>query len=89
MASLTLADIASRTVPAGAKPMAKKKWIAKATSNAHGQFAAKAKAAGKTTREFAAEKSDAPGRLGKQARLAQTLMGMHHQKERHDRWYGK
>ena len=69
--------------------MAKKKWIAKATAGAHGQFAAKAKAAGKTTREFASEKSGASGTLGKQARLAQTLMGMHHQKEKHERWYGK
>ena len=58
--------------------MAKKKWIKKAVSGAHGQFAAKAKAAGETTREYAAEKADAPGTLGKQARLASTLMGMHH-----------
>ena len=54
-----------------------KNWIAGATSNAHGQFAAKAKAAGKTTAAYAAEKADAPGRTGKQARLAKTLMGMH------------
>ena len=65
-----------------------KKWIAGATANAHGQFAAKAKAAGKTTREFASEKSDAPGKLGKQARLAQTLMGMHH-KAHSDSMYAK
>ena len=58
--------------------MAKKKWIKKAVAGAHGQFAAKAKAAGETTREYAAEKASAPGTLGKQARLAQTLMGMHH-----------
>ena len=58
--------------------MAKKRWIKAATSGAHGQFAAKAKRAGKSTAEFASEKSDAPGKLGKQARLAQTLMGMHH-----------
>lgn len=50
------------------------KWIKKATANAHGQFAAKAEKAGKSTAAFAAEKSDAPGKLGKQARLAQTLM---------------
>lgn len=54
-----------------------KSWIKSATSNAHGQFAAKAKAAGKSTKEFAAEKASAPGKLGKQARLAETLMGMH------------
>jgi hypothetical protein len=53
------------------------KWIQKATAGAHGQFAAKAKAAGKSTKEFAAEKAGAPGVLGKQARLASTLMGMH------------
>lgn len=57
---------------------AKKKWIAAATKNAHGQFAAKAKAAGKSTAEYAAEKASAPGLLGKQARLAETLMGMRH-----------
>ncbi len=68
--------------------MAKSKnWIKGATKNAHGQFAAKAKAAGKSTREFAREKAGAPGKLGKQARLAETLMGMN--KSRGDRWYGK
>ena len=68
-----------------------RKWIAKATSNAHGQFAAKATRAGKTTREFAAEKASAPGTLGKQARLAETLMGMNRgkSKSRGERWYGK
>lgn len=61
--------------------MAKKKWIKAAINPAHkGEFKAKAEAAGKTTREFAAEKSDAPGKLGKQARLAETLIGMHHSK---------
>ena len=55
-----------------------KKWVAGATSNAHGQFRKKAEAAGKTTREYAEEKKDAPGVLGKEARLASTLMGMHH-----------
>jgi hypothetical protein len=54
-----------------------KKWIKGATANAHGQFAAKAKKAGESTAAFASEKSDAPGKLGKQARLASTLMGMH------------
>lgn len=65
-----------------------KKWIKSATKNAHGQFAAKAKAAGESTREFAAEKASAPGVLGKQARLAKTLMGMN-KKPRSERWYGK
>ena len=55
----------------------KKKWIKGAIKHP-GAFKAKAEAAGETTREFAAEKADAPGKLGKQARLAETLMGMHH-----------
>lgn len=53
-----------------------KKWIKGAIKHP-GAFSAKAKAAGKSTREFAAEKAGASGTLGKQARLAQTLMGMH------------
>ena len=53
-----------------------KKWIKGAIKHP-GAFSAKAKKAGKTTAEFASEKSDAPGKLGKQARLASTLMGMH------------
>ena len=53
-----------------------KNWIKKATSNAHGQFAAKAKKAGMSTAAFASKKSNAPGKLGKEARLAKTLMGM-------------
>lgn len=67
-----------------------RKWIAKATANAHGQFAAKAERAGKSTRAFAAEKAGSPGKLGKQARLAETLMGMHGKsKSRGERWYKK
>ena len=72
MGNLTAADAATRL------PMAGKKFIAKATANAHGQFRAKAEKAGETTREFANEKASAPGILGKQARLAKTLMGMNH-----------
>lgn len=60
----------------------KKRWVKSATSNAHGQFRAKAEAAGKSTAEFAAEKAGAPGKLGKEARLASTLMGMSHAKKR-------
>lgn len=55
-----------------------KKWIAGAVKNAHGQFAAKAKKAGKSTAEFAREHEHDSGKTGKQARLAETLMGMHH-----------
>jgi hypothetical protein len=56
----------------------KKGWVKSATAGAHGQFAAKAKAAGESTAEFAKEKAGAPGLLGKQARLATTLMGLNH-----------
>ena len=59
-----------------------KKWIAGATKGAHGQFRKKAEEAGESTREFAEEKKDAPGKLGKEARLASTLMAMHHDKKK-------
>lgn len=55
-----------------------KKFMAKAFANSHGQFKAKAEKAGESTKEFAAEKADAPGKLGKQARLAE--VGMRHGK---------
>lgn len=54
-----------------------KKWIQSATANAHGQFKAKAKKAGESTREYANEHKGDKGKTGKQARLALTLMGMH------------
>lgn len=54
----------------------KRRWIQKAIKRP-GAFSAKAKAAGKTTAEYAHEKEHAAGRLGKQARLAETLMKMH------------
>jgi hypothetical protein len=59
----------------------KKRWIAKATSNAHGQFRAKAEKAGMTTREFAKKHESDSGKTGKQARLAETLMGMSHKRK--------
>lgn len=59
----------------------KKKWIKGALEGAHGQFKAKAEAAGKSTKEFAQEHVGSKGKLGKQARLAATLMGMHHEKK--------
>jgi hypothetical protein len=69
------------------------KWIRAATANSHGQFRRKAEAAGETTRAFAAEKSDAPGKLGKQARLASSLMGLHHADggpaDKSEKLYGK
>ena len=55
-----------------------KKWIAKATVNAHGQFRRKAEAAGETTRQFASEHEPDSGKTGEQARLAENLMGMSH-----------
>ena len=78
MANINLVD-AAKMADATKKP---KKWIKSATKNAHGQFAAKAKAAGETTKEFANEHESDEGKLGKQARLAKTLMGMSHKKNR-------
>lgn len=52
--------------------MAGGKWIQKAIKKP-GAFTAKAKAAGKSVAAYAKEKAAAPGKLGKQARLAQTL----------------
>lgn len=58
--------------------MAKKKnWVKKAIKPENkGKFRAKAEAAGKSTAEYAEEKKDAPGTLGKEARLAQTFSKM-------------
>lgn len=53
-------------------------WIAGATKNSHGQFRAKARRAGMSTHAYAEKEKGASGRTGKQARLALTLMGMHH-----------
>lgn len=64
----------SPTIIDARNTMARKGWIKKAVPEAHkGKFAAKAAAAGKSTAEFAAEKSSAPGTLGKEARLATTF----------------
>jgi hypothetical protein len=65
--------------------MAKRKWMKEAFANAHGQFKAKAKAAGESTAKFAKEKASAPGKLGKQARLAEAGM----KASRGERWYNK
>ena len=59
----------------------KRKFIKAATANAHGQFRRKAQAAGESTREFAEEHKHDSGKTGKQARLALTLMNMHHHKK--------
>ena len=81
MASPTAMDAASRTGPMSEdrKP---KRWVAKATAGAHGQFRKKAEAAGESTHEFAEDHKGDSGKTGKQARLAITLMGMN--KGRHD-----
>ena len=54
----------------------KKNWISGAIKRP-GAFTAKAKKAGKSVSEYAEEKKDAPGLLGKQARLAKTLKKLH------------
>jgi hypothetical protein len=55
-------------------------WIEKATANSHGQFAAKAKAKGESTAEYAGKvksgKVKASPVTEKQANLASTLMGL-------------
>ncbi len=53
----------------------KKKWIQAADLD-KGSFSAKAKKAGKNVQEYAVEKAEAPGKLGKQARLAKTFAKM-------------
>jgi hypothetical protein len=68
------------------------KWIAGAIKHP-GSFRKKAQAAGKSTAAFASEHAGDSGKLGQQARLAQTLMGMHHKPksnaERAQSRYGK
>ena len=46
-----------------------KHWMKKAFANSHGQFKAKAQAAGEGTEEYARKEAHAPGRTGRQARL--------------------
>lgn len=66
----------------------KRRWIQSALKPENsGKLKAKAEAAGKTTREFAAEHSGDSDKTGKQARLAETLMGMHHKTDRAKRLY--
>lgn len=65
------------------------KGLNEAVSHSHGQFRAKAEAAGMSTAAYAKKEEDAPGKLGKQARLAETLMGMHHGGSKASKLYGK
>lgn len=55
----------------------KKHWIAKATRKNKGKFSAKAQKAGMSTSAYAKKEAGAAGPLGKEARLAETLMSMH------------
>lgn len=55
--------------------MSSKNWIAGAIKKP-GSFGAAAKKAGKSTAEYANEKQDSGGVMGKRARLAKTLMSM-------------
>lgn len=50
-------------------------WIKDAVKPANkGKFSEKAKKSGESTAEYANEKSSAPGKLGKEARFAKTMM---------------
>lgn len=63
-------------------------WIKKGASKHPGLFRRKAEAAGKTTREFAAEHKGDSGKLGKEARFAINAMGAA-KKTRRKTLYGK
>lgn len=69
-----------------------RKWIAGAVKHP-GSFRRKAEAAGESTAAFASAHAGDSGTLGRQARLAQALMGMHHKSkspaERAHARYGK
>ena len=54
-----------------------KNWIKGAIKHP-GALKAKAEAAGESTKEFADKHKSESGETGSQARLAETLMGMHH-----------
>jgi hypothetical protein len=56
--------------------MGSKNWIEKATSKNKGSFKKSAEKAGESTAEYAQEKSGASGKLGRRARLAETLEKM-------------
>lgn len=73
MPSPILLDLNSRTAKMAEKK--KRKWVQKADLD-KGAFTSKAKRAGKTVATYAHEKANAPGKLGKQARLAETFEGM-------------
>lgn len=66
----------------------KKKWIQGAIEH-KGALKAEAKKAGESTREFAEAHKHDSGTTGNRSRLALTLMGMNHRKERQARLYNK
>lgn len=71
--------MAHRTIIDGPTPMAK--WIKKAVKPSRkGIFGAKAKEAGMSTSAYAEKEKGAPGKLGKEARLAQTFESMRKKK---------
>ncbi len=54
-----------------------KNWIKSAVKPENkGLFKRKAETAGKSTAEFAEEKASAPGKLGKEANFAKTMMNL-------------
>ena len=57
--------------------MSESHWIGSAIKH-HGVFRKAAKAAGKSTEEFARMHEHSPGVMGKRARLAMTLMHLNH-----------
>lgn len=76
-----MASRAARNVSPATEPVRLNKggnaggnWIKDAVKPANkGKFSAKAKAAGMSTSAYAKEKSSAPGKLGKEARFAETM----------------
>ena len=76
MSRPTVLDLTSRS-----KALAGSHWIKAATKNSHGQFRKRAEAAGMSTSAFAKKEEHAPGLIGEQARLAETLMGLPHGKK--------
>jgi hypothetical protein len=59
----------------------KKRWIQEAVSEP-GAFTAKAEKAGMSVQAYARKQKKAPGKLGKQARLALTLKKLSQKKKR-------
>lgn len=57
-------------------------WMEKAFANSHGQFKAKAKKAGMSTKAFANKEKGAGGKTGKQANLALQGMKANHKRGR-------